>query len=48
MEQCHLIYIFIACVVVAMLLDVGFFLLNKKNEMRKMKTIAREIRRSGF
>lgn len=48
MEQCYLIYIFIACIIVAMLLDVGFFLMNKKTEMKKMKTIAREIRRSGF
>lgn len=48
MEQCNLIYIFIACVVVAMLLDIGFFMLNKKNEMKKMKSIAREIRRSGM
>ena len=48
MEQCYLIYIFISCVVVAMLLDVGFFIMNKKNEMKKMKTIAKEIRRSAF
>jgi hypothetical protein len=46
MSQCNLIYIFIACVIAAMLLDVAFFIMNKKNEMKKIKSIAREIRRS--
>lgn len=48
MQQCYIVYIFIACIIVAMLLDVGFFLFNKKSEMKKIKSIAREIRRNIY
>lgn len=48
MKQCYLVYIFIACIVSAMLLDIGFFIVNKKGEMKKVKSIAREIRRNNY
>ena len=48
MEQRTIVFIFIACIIAAMLLDIGFFIINKKSEMKKMRSIAREIRRSVF
>ena len=45
MDQCKLIYIFIACLVIAMLIDVSLFIYNKKSELRKVKDIAKSYRR---
>jgi len=43
MEQKYLIYIFIACIVAAMLFDVGFFLMNKRVELKKIRSMARDF-----
>lgn len=48
MEQCSIIYIFVACIVAAMLLEAGFFLMNKKTEMKKMRSLAKGMRRSNY
>lgn len=44
MDQCHLIYIFISCLIMAMLTEIGFFIINKKTELQKIKAIAKELR----
>lgn len=48
MEQCYLVYIFISCIVVAMLLDVGFFFINKNDELRKIKMITKRMNRRYY
>lgn len=48
MNQSHLIYIFISCIVIAMLLDIGIFIVIKKAEMKKVKNMAKEMRRSSM
>lgn len=45
MNQCKLVYIFIICIGIAMLLEIGFFIYNKKSELKKVKSIVRSIRR---